>query len=252
MSTTQTPAQSAQKRVPDYPDTVQDVKEYAIRTREYLMPFNYANVTVNRKYYHGTEFHGVEMNPINSMVGSPLEDDHADSIVIKETAPIVGVIVIGSACTPPGYVMIECEPQDGFHRPDELKTVMPIRFRIGNLWGMHLRADQWFAWGKADGLEGEANTKDVPAGSGGRAPYEAMPPSMLEQHSAWAPKGTMKAHYRELPLTGMSCASFEIPASKSVRIMGGSELLGWTQDNYPNDNHYSFRVIRTRVMRETS
>ena len=73
---------------------------------------------------------------------------------------------------------------------------------------------------------------------------------MLEQQKAWAPKGTVKGQHRENPLTGMSCAVFEVPASKSVRVMGGSELLGWTEDNYPNDNHYSFRIIRTAVMRE--
>jgi hypothetical protein len=73
---------------------------------------------------------------------------------------------------------------------------------------------------------------------------------MLEAQKAWAPKGSVKGHYRETPLAGMSCAIFEVPASTSVRIMGGSDLLGWSQDNYPEDNHYSFRVIRTKVLRE--
>lgn len=241
---------STTRTVPDYSDPPQQVKEYVRRTREYVMPFNYENITVRRKAYHGTEFHGVEMNPINAIVGSPLESDHADSILIEETTPIVGVVVIGSACTAPGYVMVECDPLASFHRADEMKTVMPVRFRIGNLWGAHMRADQWWCWGQSEALEGEAGTADLPAGDGGRAPYEPMPPVMLEQQKAWAPKGTVKGHCRENPLTGMSCAVFEVPASKSVRVMGGSELLGWTEDNYPNDNHYSFRIIRTAVMRE--
>jgi len=250
MSTSKTITPDTAKTVPNYPDTVQQASEYTLRTRQYTMPFNYENVTVHRKFYQGTEFHGVEMNPINSILGSPLESDYADSIVINEVAPIVGVVVIGSACTPPGYVMVECEPLESFFRTDEMKSVMPVRFRIGNLWGMHMRADQWWCWGRSDLLEGEATTDSVPADGGGRAPYEAMPPVMLEAQKAWAPKGSVKGHYRETPLTGMSCAVFEVPASKSVRIMGGSELLGWSQDNYPMDNHYSFRVIRTKVLRE--
>ena len=250
MSTTPTTSANPPRTVPDYPDPPQEVKEYTRRTREYVMPFNYENVTVRRKVYRGTEFHGVEMNPINAIAGTPLESDHADSILIKETAPIVGVVVIGSACTAPGYVMIECEPLESFYRPDEMKSVMPVRFRIGNLWGTHMRADQWWCWGRSDALEGESNTADVSAGAGGREPYEPMPPEMLEQQKVWAPKGTVKGHYRENPLAGMSCPVFEVPASRSVRIMGGSELLGWSEDNYPSDNHYSFRVIRTTVMRE--
>lgn len=233
--------------VPNYPDPVQEVVEYTHRTREYIMPFNYTNVTVNRKFYHGTEFHGVELNPLNSISGSDLQTDTADSIVIDEQDPIVGVIVIGSACTPPGYVMVECTPLESFYRADELRTVTPVRFRIGNLWGMHMRADQWFCWGKGENLEGEAHTESLKAGQGGRRPYEAMPDQMLKQQHKWAPLGTVKGHYRELPLSGMSCAVFEVPRSTKVKITGGCESLSWSEDNYPDDVHYSFRIIRTRV-----
>ena len=45
----------------------------------------------------------------------------------------------------------------------------------------------------------------------------------------------------------MSCAVFEIPPSVRVRVMGGSQIPGWTDDNCPDDNHYSFRTIRTTV-----
>ena len=36
---------------------------------EYEFPFHYANVTVNRRFYRGSEFHGVEMNVVNSPNG---------------------------------------------------------------------------------------------------------------------------------------------------------------------------------------
>ncbi len=241
-----------EQRVPNYPDGVQEVQEYSLRTREYAIPFNYPNITVSRKFYRGTEFHGVELNPINSLSGSELKSDCADSIVIEEKHPIVGVTVIGSACTPPGYVMIECTPTESFYRSDELRSVMPIRFRIGNLWGMHMRADQWFCWGKAENLEGEANTESLKANAGGRAPYEPMPEEMLRQQHRWAPLGTVKGHYRELPLSGMSCAVFEVPQSTKVKVMGGCESMAWTEDNYPEDNHYSFRIIRTTVAAEVT
>ena len=53
--------------------------------------------------------------------------------------------------------------------------------------------------------------------------------------------------YRELPLTGMSSALFSIPRSEKVRIMAGSEILGWTNDSYPDDAHYSIKMIRVTV-----
>ena len=49
----------------------------------------------------------------------------------------------------------------------------------------------------------------------------------------------------------MSCAIFEIPKSKKVKIMGGSESPNWTEDNYSWDDHYSFRIIRLTVVAET-
>jgi len=53
---------------------------------------------------------------------------------------------------------------------------------------------------------------------------------------------------RNWPLAGMSCAIFEIPASKNVRILGGSRMYGWTTDAAQGDCHYSFRAIRTTVL----
>ena len=126
--------------VPNYKDDVQDVEEFTLKTREYRMPFNYENIEVQRRYYHGAEFHGVELNPTNAITGES-KSVPGDAIVIQEEAPMVRVVVIGSACTPPGYVMVECTPDESFYRADEMRSVMPLRFRIGNLWGMHMRAD---------------------------------------------------------------------------------------------------------------
>ena len=162
----------------------------------------------------------------------------------------MGVTVIGSACTPPGFVMVECDPIEPFRRDDEMHSVMPVRFRIGNLWGMHLRVDQWWHAGLSGSGGDDALHDNAPPMPGGRGAYEKIPSAMMEQYPRWAPHGAVKGHYREHPLAGMSCAIFEVPASRRIRITGGSELPGWTEDNYPNDNHYSFRIIRTVVMRE--
>ncbi len=226
--------------VDGYSDGVQLKTELKLRTYEYLMPFNYENVKVRRKYRSGQEFHGVELNPLNSLTDK-LRSDAGDSIAVEEHDPIVRAVIIGSACAPPGYVMIECEPVESFYRSDEMRSVMPVRFRIGGLWGMHMRCDQWWCWGSAEGLEGElSNNRKA-------GPYENPPEELLNHQKAWMPQGTVKGHWREAPLAGMSCAVFEIPKSKRIRISGGCELLPWSEDNYPEDIHYSFRIIRTTV-----
>ena len=246
MSADQNQQAGAERRVPDYDDPPQTAERYTQVTTEYVMPFNYENIAVNRKYMTGTEFHGVELNPVNSVTDG-MKTAAGDSIVVTETDPIVRVTVIGSACTPPGYVMIECDPVESYYRADEMRTVMPVRFRIGNLWGSHPRCDQWWCWGVAETLEGEAHDGSLSPNQGGRAAYEQLPPELLEKQRAWAPLGTVKSHYREHPNAGMSCAIFEIPKSKSVRITGGGEPMAWSTDNYPDDTHYSFRIIRTTV-----
>jgi hypothetical protein len=167
------------------------------------MPFNYPNVQVRRVWY-GSEPHGVELFPIKQTDIHKQSLMPADSIVIHEDEPIVSVVVIGSACTPPGYVTLEAEPIDGERRGDETVRALPMRFRVDNLWGMHLRGD------------------------------------LLRE----GPEVT----YRTLPVAGMSCAVFHLPKSRTVRIKGGSTVPGWEEDNYPDDIHYSFRVIRVTVV----
>jgi hypothetical protein len=166
--------------------------------------------------------------------GDVVSDTAGDCIVVREDKPIVRVVVIGSACTPPGYVQIECDEIESWRRPDELRTVMPVRFRINNLWGMHLRADQW-------GMPTKTRLK-----SEGGKPYEEISPELVNLYPGLC-NYMVKSDYQEFPLAGMSSAIFEIPPSKKILIRGGSEIPGWSNDLAPNDIHYSFRMIRTTV-----
>jgi len=216
---------SQQQRVPGYEDDpVQQRKELALKTYEYIFPFNYPNIEVNRHQYYGGEFHGMELLPINTDADT-LTQEAADSIVVTEACPIVRVAVIGSACTPPGYVTLEAEPTEDFRRANELAEVMPVRFRISNLWGMHLRLDQWLGKGEAD---------------------RPLPQDFIDQWPRFE-GGTFRCTTQEMPLAGMSCAIFEIPRSLKVSISGGAEIAGWASDAAPDDAHYSFRIIRTTV-----
>jgi len=203
-----------------------------LRTYEYHLPFNYENIQVNRMYNEG-ETHGMELNPVNSY-WPDTERRPPDNITISEDRPIVKVVVIGSACTPPGYVQIECEPVDGFRRDDEMIRVMPVRFRQNNLWGMHLRGDQWLT-----PTPGVKSSNDME--------YDKIPEEMLRKAPGCLKDRYMKADYSEFPLAGMSCAIFEVPMSKKVLITGGSEISGWQDDNFPDDIHYSFRIFRITV-----
>ncbi len=203
------------------------------RTYEYHLPFNYENIKVVRAYNCG-EPHGMELNAINSHYPDT-ERKPADYIEIGEQEAIVDVEVIGSACTPPGFIMLSATPLEGFRRPDEPVDITPVRFRVGNLWGMHLRADQWLVHGV-----------QVPRFVDTYPPYQALP----EEFRRLEPDLKdcyMKTDYHEFPLCGMSSARFSIPLSSSVRITAGSETMGWTDDVYPDDNHYSIRIIRVTV-----
>jgi hypothetical protein len=96
---------------------------------------------------------------------------------------------------------------------------------------MHLRADQWSA--------GPGEPFEIHNASGDAYPKQ-LPGRLADRR--------LKLISRELPLAGMSCAVFEIPRSRTVRITGGGAVPGWMSDNYPDDNHYSFRIIRTTVV----
>gem|GEM_PF-5288840 len=165
--------------------------------------------------------------------GNVLADCAGDCIIIEEDEPIVRCEVIGSACTPPGYVMLEAEPVEEFYRRgDFVRCVAPVRFRQDNLWGMHLRMDQWGRY----------------VGAGGERCFdcEQMPDGLVERYPGLADY-EVKAHAREYPFAGMSSAVFCIPKSRKVIITGGSQTTGWLSDNCGCDDHYSFRTIRTTV-----
>ncbi len=222
---------SEQQRVPGYEnDPVQQRKKLSLATYEYNFPFNYPNIQVNRHQYYGSEFHGVELLAINTDAQT-LTQEPADSIVIAEDDPIVRVVVIGSACTPPGYVTLEAEPTEDFRRYDEIPEVTPVRFRIDDLWGMHLRYDQWY------------NHKPD-AG-------QPLPGNFLEHWDGFE-EGSLRCTSEQLPIAGMSCAIFEIPRSSKVSVSGGAAIAGWASDAAPDDAHYSFRMIRTTVVVEQS
>ncbi len=222
-----------EQRVPPYTDgLMQRIELSNYRTYEYRVPFNYENVRVERRYNCG-ETHGMELNAVSSYWPEP-ERRPADYIEIAEDDAIVQVDVLGSACTPPGYVQLMAEPIEGFRRSDEPDMILPVRFRINNLWGMHLRVDQW-------AVEDVTVPRFV-----GEGPFGDLPGDFKEKNPSIA-KCRVKSDHREFPLTGMSCAIFSIPLSKKVRIMGGCENPGWTDDNFPDDVHYSFRIIRVTV-----
>ncbi len=215
---------------------VLEKREMRLRTFEYLTPFKYENVDVERSLVGG-EPHGFELAVVppwrlgQQDYGKDQEDGarsihYADGIVITDAEPIVRVAVIGSACTPPGYVTLEGEPLAGWRNSDEVVEAMPVRMRIENLWGQHLRFDQ------ALETEGE---------SAGR-PYPEKMPDRWKGHTS----GT-RLTYNEYPLAGMSCAIFETPPCGSVRISAGSINTGWKSDNTPDDHHYSIRMIRVTV-----
>ena len=168
--------------------------------------------------------------------GAPVSDSAGDCVIVREDRPIVRVVVIGSACTPPGYVQVECEELPSWRRKDELVTIMPVRFRINNLWGMHLRADQWC--GKVRGVERAEFDH----------PYETMPEGLTEVYPGLA-GSVVKSDGYEFPFAGMSSAIFEVPPCRKVIIRGGSEMPGWSSDHAPNDGHYSFRIVRTTVVK---
>jgi hypothetical protein len=229
-----------------YPhEPVRPKARLVLETYEYEMPFKYANIAVDRWLVPGREAHGVELGVINQIPRDGLQDPEslpADRILINEPHPIVRVAVIGSACTPPGYVQLECDPVPEWRNDYESRSAMPVRFRAENLWGMHLRVDALLT-----GTPGVA-PKFAPPGA---PPYEPMPERIKGLYPSTREKPWhTKTHSRENPLAGMSCAVFEIPPSLRVSISGGSASTGWTTDNFPTDNHYSFRTIRVTVMRK--
>jgi hypothetical protein len=214
------------------------------QTYEYEAPFKYDNIEVRRHFMRGRETHGVELFSVNYRVDEN-KDGHdfaGDAITLRDTQPIVRLVVIGSACTPPGWVQVECEPEPGFANPLDYQGVLPARFRVDGLWGMHIRVDALMT--RTPGVAPVIDRVSEQPGA-----YETQPAGLEKLYPSTAKNPNhAKTHYRENPLAGMSCAVFEIPASKKVIIQAGSQIPAWTSDNFPGDHHYSIRLIRTDVL----
>jgi len=118
--------------------TPQVREAYAPVVYQYWAPFNYLNIKVElgrgepdglaTKPYTGAEF-----NPD----GVELDFPPYGAITVVEGEPIVAVTVIGSACVPPGYILLQAEP---------LVWKYPrtgVKMRVDDLWGQHLRAEPW-------------------------------------------------------------------------------------------------------------
>jgi hypothetical protein len=74
---------------------------------------------------------GAEFNPD----GVELDVPPHGSITFVEDDPIIEVIVVGSACVPPGYVLL-------FGEPVEWKYPRSgVKMRIDGLWGEHMRIE---------------------------------------------------------------------------------------------------------------
>jgi hypothetical protein len=122
----------AEAKTPQVPEAYQPV------TYQYWAPFNYPNVRVElgRGEPDGLAtkpYTGAEYNPD----GVELDIPPYGAITVEEEEPIVGVTVIGSACIPPGYIILVAEP---------LAWKYPrtgVKMKVGNLWGQHLRAEPW-------------------------------------------------------------------------------------------------------------
>lgn len=99
------------------------------KTYEYWAPFSYPNITVEL----GRENSGAEYNPD----GVELDIPPHGAITITEEEPIVSVTVIGSACVPPGYVMLSAEPCTWKY------PRTGIKMKVENLWGMHNTIRIW-------------------------------------------------------------------------------------------------------------
>ena len=140
----------AQARIP------QKRKSYQMVRYQYDAPFFYENfrVELGRPWENATNqskedlteekwgvmsedlrdgYVGAEFNPD----GVELDVPPYGAITFVEDDPIVEIVVIGSACAPPGYVLL-------FGEPVEWKYPRTgVKMRADNLWGEHIRVDPW-------------------------------------------------------------------------------------------------------------
>ena len=112
-------------------NVAQEIIEFIPVTREYWAPFNYASFCVElgrTEPYVGAEYNtdGVE-----------LDVPPYGAITFVEDEPIIGVDVIGSACVPPGFILLHAEPLEWKYPRSGVKM------KVDGLWGEHLRWNLW-------------------------------------------------------------------------------------------------------------
>lgn len=131
-------------------------KKFAVVNYQYDAPFFYDNfrVELGRPWENATnrraedlpeERWGVmtdELEP--GYVGAEFNTDGVEldvppygAITFVEEDPIIEVTVIGSACVPPGYVMLYGEPIEWKY------PRTGVKMRVDNLWGEHMRIEPW-------------------------------------------------------------------------------------------------------------
>jgi len=114
-----------------YDEKIKQEKEiFQKRTYQYWAPFNYPNIVVEL----GRSGVGAEYN----MDGVELDIPPYGAITLIENEPIIQVEVIGSACTPPGYVILHGEPIEWKYP----RTA--VKMKIDGLWGLHLYHTLWY------------------------------------------------------------------------------------------------------------
>ena len=143
--------------------TPQVRKQFNLVHYQYDAPFFYENfrLELGRPWENATN-HAIEDVPEDEWgimtpelkpryVGAEFNSDGVEldvppygCITFIEDDPIVEVIVVGSACVPPGYVML-------FGEPVEWKYPRSgVKMQVNDLWGEHMRAEP-FRKGLGDG-----------------------------------------------------------------------------------------------------
>ena len=167
---------------------------FTTKTYQYWAPFHYPNIVVEL----GRPDIGGEYN----IDGVELDNPPYGAITISEEEPILNVAVTGSACVPPGYIMLYAEPVVWKY------PRTGVKMKVENLWGEHVWGGHW---------------------------------------QAGVDEGSFHA--------GMSSAHFDVPESKKLTIMAGSQMdLERSHLMKPDspftshhDAHYCIRIIRVTV-----
>lgn len=134
----------------------QEPHVFTVTYRQYDAPFFYDNfrVELGRPWENATngaqpdvpedEWGIITPDLSPGYVGAEFNSDGVEldvppygAITFIEDEPIVEVTVLGSACVPPGYVLLFGEPVEWRYKRSGVKM------RVDGLWGEHMRWDIW-------------------------------------------------------------------------------------------------------------